>query len=707
MIRDATADDHAALLALNAANVPEVGTMDAVKLDYFFDQAPYFKVVEIDGDVVGMLIGLTEANTDYPSKNYHWFLDRHDSFAYVDRVAIGEAARGQGWGPALYHDFQEWAVANRRPKLAAEVNTEPPNPRSLRFHEIFGFGEVDRFRPYGPDEEVAMVIKELTDTTIYRARLVRTVDPACPTAEAIAVRDGRILGVGTVEELSVWGPVRFDDTFADSVLVPGLIEAHSHVLEGGLWAFEYVGYFDRMGADGVLRKGCTNIEQVLDRLREINESDPDPTEPLIAWGLDPIYFDGEDRLVAAHLDTVSETRPIFVFHASAHLATVNSALMRAEGIEPGIDVEGVPVDADGRPIGELQEPAAYSLARTALQKLSAAITEPAAIERFGQSARLAGCTTVTELGATRLDWPDTISTWKAVVDAPDFPARVSVFFNPGPVHASVDEIVELANGLAAQSTDKLHLGHVKMVLDGSIQGFTARLNWPGYLNGATGIWLYDPERFRQLVVALHAAGITIHTHCNGDQAVDLFLDAVAEANRLAPWIDHRHTVQHCQLTTPAQYRRMAAMGMCANIFANHLWYWGDQHHDITVGPDRAKRMDACGTAERSGVSFSMHSDAAITPLGQLHTMWCAVNRLTPKGRVLGEAEKISAEAALHAVTIGAAYQLHLDHEIGSIEPGKRADFTALSDDPVTVDPMTIRDITVHGTVVGGVNFRAD
>ncbi len=551
------------------------------------------------------------------------------------------------------------------------------------------------------------MIEQPGTTTIYRAKLVRTVDPARPTGPAVAVRDGRILGVGTVEELSVWGPVVFDDTFADSVLVPGFVEAHSHVLEGGLWAFEYVGFFDRVGADGVLRKGCTSIAEVLDRIRQINDADPDPSLPLIVWGLDPIYFAGEERLVAAHLDTVSETRPIYVFHASGHLATVNTALMEAEGITQGVEVEGVPVDADGRPIGELQEGAAYALPRTAAKMLGAAIAEPAAIERFGASARFAGCTTVTELGVARLDWPDTLDKWSDVVERPEFPARVSLFFNPGSVHKSVDEIVDMVKSLESKATEKVHVGHVKMVLDGSIQGFTARLNWPGYLNGATGIWLYDPERFRQLVIGLHAAGITIHTHCNGDQAVDLFLDAVAEANRLTPRVDHRHTVQHCQLTTPAQYRRMAALGMCANIFANHLWYWGDQHHDITVGPDRAKRMDACGTAQRHGVSFSIHSDASVTPLGHLHTMWCAVNRLTPKGRVLGEDEKISAESALAAATIGAAYQLHLDHQIGSIEPGKLADFTALSDDPLAVEPMAIKDLVVRGTVVGGVNFRAD
>jgi predicted amidohydrolase YtcJ len=540
--------------------------------------------------------------------------------------------------------------------------------------------------------------------TIYRARSIRTVDPSRPLAEAVAVRDGRILGVGTLEELGVWGPTTVNDTFADSVLVPGFVEAHSHVLEGALWAFEYVGFFDRVGADGVLRPGCKSIAAVLDRLRQLVADAPGATDPLIVWGLDPIYFPDEERLVARHLDTVSESRPIFVFHASGHLATVNTALMQREGFADGIDVEGVPLDVDGRPIGELQEPAAYSLAREAVRNIFTALSEPSAIARFGQSAQLSGSTTVTELGTTRLDLDGTLAKWQRAVDNATFPARVSIFYNPGAVQSTPDEIAASVVELGRQSSDRLHVGHVKLVLDGSIQGFTARLNWPGYLNGATGIWLYDPDRFRALVMAFHRAGITIHTHCNGDQAVDLFVEAVTAADRAHPWRGHRHTVQHCQLTTPAQYQRMAELGMCANIFANHLWFWGDQHHDITVGPDRAKRMDACGTAERLGVSFSIHSDASVTPLGQLHTMWCAVNRVTPSGRILGENERITAASALQAVTLGAAHQLQLDDRIGSISPGKFADFTALSDDPTVVEPMAIRDIGVNGTVVGGRDF---
>ncbi len=201
--------------------------------------------------------------------------------------------------------------------------------------------------------------------------------------------------------------------------------------------------------------------------------------------------------------------------------------------------------------------------------------------------------------------------------------------------------------------------------------------------------------------ALHAAGIQVSAHCNGDQTVEMFLDAVAEAERHASSPGIRHVCQHSQLTTPAQYARMAELGVSANIFANHLWYWGDQHYEITVGPERAEGMDDAMSAAEHGVIYSFHTDAAVTPLGCLHSMWCAVNRVTPKGRVLGENRRISAEDALRAVTLGSAFLLGLDGELGSIEPGKWADFTILARDPLTVDPMTIRDIPVQATVVGG------
>jgi predicted amidohydrolase YtcJ len=155
---------------------------------------------------------------------------------------------------------------------------------------------------------------------------------------------------------------------------------------------------------------------------------------------------------------------------------------------------------------------------------------------------------------------------------------------------------------------------------------------------------------------------------------------------------------------PALFRRIKALGLCCNLFANHIYYWGEEHVALTMGLARAMRMDACGTALRLGIPFAIHSDAPVTPLGPLFTAWCAVMRETAAGRVLGEGERISVADALRAITLGAAYTLKRDHCVGSIEVGKFADFAVLDEDPLATEPRRLRDIPVHATVRGGTVF---
>lgn len=545
--------------------------------------------------------------------------------------------------------------------------------------------------------------------TVFVARKVVTMNPSNPEATHVAVRDGRVLGAGSLEEVAGWGDYALDETFRDHVLVPGMIEVHSHAMEGSTGVFPYVGYFDRPAPDGSILKGIPSLSGVIDFLKDLDAGMTDPDETLLVVGFDPIYFPGP-RLTAADLDAVSTTRPIFVFHANVHVATVNTVMLEQSGIGPQTDVVGVVKDADGNPTGELQEIPAMSLATSAFAKLVPAVSSDDTIRNYGAMARNVGITTVGELGGSVLLDPGTLATWQRIVNDPAFPARVTIYNVPGSPGTETDwsaaaaAIVELQQ---TSSSAKLRFPGVKFVIDGSIQGWTAVMDWPGYYTGEDqGILLTDPEQFVDQLRPFHEAGVNIHTHCNGDATVDLFIDAVEQLLIETPWLDHRHTVEHAQLVTGAQFRRMAELGMCANIFSNHIWYWGDQHYELTVGPERANRMEASGTARREGIPFSLHSDANVTPLGHLHTMWCAVNRVTPKGRVLGEFEKISAYDALYAVTIGSAYQMHLDAELGSIETGKWADFTVLADSPLDVEPMAIKDIPVWGTVVGGVKYEA-
>jgi predicted amidohydrolase YtcJ len=368
----------------------------------------------------------------------------------------------------------------------------------------------------------------------------------------------------------------------------------------------------------------------------------------------------------------------------------------------------VPVDGSGRPTGELQEMAAYTIPRFEMRAFRKSGQDPVALRRYANMARLVGCTTISEIGGDPITTDAHVDKWLGAGATDGFPSRLVPYFGAGAGWTGgVSEGVEWVAPLATRSTDMVEFGLVKIVLDGSIQGYTARLRPPGYLphpDGSprdNGIWLLSPEAFAERFFAFHAAGITVHTHVNGDEATELLVETAEEAVRARPWSDHRHTAQHSQLTTREQYRRMAAIGMNANIFVNHISYWGDQHAALTVGPDRAARMDGCATADAEGVRYSIHCDASVTPLGCLHTMWAAVNRVTSSGVVLGPDERISAERALRAVTIDAAHQMRMEDRIGSITPGKFADFVALAEDPLEVEPMTIRDIEVRGTVVGG------
>ena len=153
-------------------------------------------------------------------------------------------------------------------------------------------------------------------------------------------------------------------------------------------------------------------------------------------------------------------------------------------------------------------------------------------------------------------------------------------------------------------------------------------------------------------------------------------------------------------------RRAAKIGLNINLFPNHIYYWGEVHARHTVGPERAKTLNPCRSALEAGVTLAIHSDDPVTPIAPLFTAWCAVNRLTSEGHILGPDERISVEEALYAITLGAAKTLRLDGEIGSIKPGKKADFAVLDQDPLSVAPEALRDIPVWGTLSGGRIFDA-
>ena len=537
----------------------------------------------------------------------------------------------------------------------------------------------------------------MSQTTVFAAKDIITMNPSRPRATHVAVRDGRILAAGNLDEMSGWGPYELNDEFAGHVLTPGFVEGHAHAMEGGIWDYTYVGFQDRWDPDGNRWPGVTSFDAVLARLKEAEAQLPDGETPLFAWGLDPIYFDG-GRMSVTHLDQVSKTRPVLVLHSNGHLLNVNSRILEMAGIDAGTNIYGVLKDEAGKPTGELMEMAAkYMAYRQTGNPFFGGIRTPSLLS-YAKSAVNCGVTTATDLYATFND--ESLAAYEEASMTPGYALRLMPAMNT--IEQPITEGLELMRKAMGMNNDRLHHRLCKVMTDGSIQGFTARLKWPGYFNGRpNGLWNMEPGQLAELILRYHEAGMHLHIHTNGDEASELMLDAIEAAQEAHYRPDHRHTLQHCQMADASQFRRMRKLGVCANLFANHVHYWGDQHAAITMGPDRARRMDACATALREGVELAIHSDAPVTPMAPLFTAWCAVNRLTESGAVLGPEERISVEDAIHAITLGAAYTLRMDHLIGSVEPGKYADFAVLEASPFNAAPQELRDIKVAGTITGG------
>jgi predicted amidohydrolase YtcJ len=546
--------------------------------------------------------------------------------------------------------------------------------------------------------------------TIYMAKTIVTLDPGTPTAEAVAVMNGKILSVGTLDEVRGWitdQQFEIDRRFQDGVIVPRFIEAHMHPQFAGiLWEGVYVGYFDRIAPDGTPVKGLATKAAVIERLRNAAAQLPADGSWLVGWGYQPEFYDNAP-ITRADLDPISDGHPVFIENLSMHLYYANSKAFEIAGITGKTDLAGI-VRKDGEPTGEIKEVEA-ALAFAAKVPVFDAKALPKARWNAAKLAHRVGVTTFADLSFGFL--PGGYQAYQTVAADPEFPVRIVLnplldIFLKGEIAAKggLDYLAELHKS----DSDRLSFGGVKFILDGSIQGYTALFEWPGYYRTfANGVADISQQNLNRWVLEVHKRGFQAIIHTNGDQATEMALLALAEAQRQYPQFAPRHRLEHNQFATQAQLLRMKQLGIATNLFTNHIYFWGDLHYSTLVGPDRARGMDPAGSAQRMGIPYSLHSDDSVTPVNPLFAMWTATARKTKSGRVLGEDERISVAQALHAVTLGAAYLLEQDNQKGSIRTGKLADFTVLDRNPLDVtSPDELKDIKVLGTIMGGKPFPA-
>lgn len=545
--------------------------------------------------------------------------------------------------------------------------------------------------------------------TVYPAARIHTMDPGRPEGTAVAVADGRIVSVGSIDSMQPWlrrFPFEIDDRYADKIILPGFIDPHTHLrLSGTYMGLHYVGPIDSASPTG-LRKGLPTRDAVVNQLRSLVAEHDDLAEPITAWGYDPASQDG--HLDRDMLDAISDTVPLWVVAYAPHIIYVNSPMLELIGADDDTVGHGIGRYPDGRLNGWFVETEATARAtRPVASRVYGPGSGRAAIDRMGAVARAAGITTTADLvwgmgDGFEPEWDD----HAAAIAEGTFPLRMLMIpFEPKLVRDYGSDMLDFLAERRAQGNDRLTTHGIKYVNDGSYPSMTLVMNEPGYLDQDTSHtgevpWEDMVDRMRPF----WKAGIQIHSHANGDRTVDMTLDTLEALQLEHPRFDHRFTIEHYCLSNPAQAKRLAALGGLASVNIYFVHFRSQLHSDHGFGPDRSEATGRLGSLERAGVTFALHSDfnLVVTPLAPLTAAWCAVNRLGADGEtVMAPGERISVDRALRAITIDAAHVLSRDDRLGSVEVGKHADLTVLDDDPYEIDPARLKEIGVHDTVLAG------
>lgn len=547
------------------------------------------------------------------------------------------------------------------------------------------------------------------DVTVFTAKKIVTMDPGWPEATAVAVRDGRILSVGTLDDLQPWLQKyrhTVDRRFEQNVIYPGFVEPHSHPLIGGTSLTRpLLTYFPTPNPYGPAFPGVKDKAAAFAKLADYVAADKGDGV-LVSWGYDVVAMGG--YLEKAELDKVSSEKPILVWDASEHFVFANSAAIGKLGLTPDLaqKVPGVGLGPDGRLNGQfLGERAAQAVLLKPLQGLLDPPIARKNMKFLSDLAQQAGVTTMSDLAFGLVDIPLETQLMQAAFNDPATNQRAVVVANAQSfVQAYGADAIAEAQKLKQGDTDTLMFEGVKFFSDDAFLSLGMEITNPGYIASDKyhGLFMFDSFKgFVEQMTPWWNADFHIHVHTNGNAGNQATIDALDALQKERPRFDHRFTLEHYGISTPEQARRVKALGAVVSINPYYLYARGDLTGP-QIGIDRAYTAARLKTLIDAGVIVSLHTDTPVAPPRPLEEVWIAVNRIGAiSGKVLGPAERVPVERAIRMVTIDAAYTLGVDDKVGSIEAGKFADFVVLGDDPQTVDPMKIRDVPVLATILGG------
>ncbi|MEM8496648.1 MAG: amidohydrolase family protein [Pseudomonadota bacterium] len=524
-----------------------------------------------------------------------------------------------------------------------------------------------------------------------------TMETSMANAEAVVVKDGQILAVGALSELEKYrATAKQQISLEGNTLLPGFIDGHSHfaqAIASAKWG----------NVSGAPVGNMTSIADIIAELKSLKQKNgANDGEWLIAYGYDAdTLSDGRD-INRDDIDAAFPDNPVVLIHVSFHGAVLNS-----KGFEALSYDANTPTPAGGiivrrndsnEPLGLVMETAWFPVAAEIFQSSAEERRSNLMIAQQHYAAN--GITTAQDGAGNIKDF----ELFKEAATNEQLQLDLVVLGAFGEIPQFIKEFPGYKH-----YNNRLKIGGIKLVTDGSPQGKTAFFTEP-FLTGGPGgeeNWHGEPllpaAEFEKLLAMVYEADMQAFVHANADAAIDMLLNA---HKKLTPMEgdDSRTVIIHSQFVRPDQLQDYAHYGMVPSFFTNHAYFWGDVHVK-NLGVKRAHFLSPLKTVSELGLHFTNHSDYMVTPLNPLFTVWSAVNRVSRSGAFIGEGEKISPERALRAITIDGAWQYFEEDRKGSIAAGKLADLVILDANPLSVDPMTIKDIKVLATYKEGVKIH--
>ena len=541
---------------------------------------------------------------------------------------------------------------------------------------------------------------------IVVAKEIVTLDDRYQNVDAVFIKGSRIQAVGTKDELLKEFPgVKVDIANENNIIVPGFIEHHIHPLLAGITMNSNIVAIDDWNVPHKKSAGVRDREGYLKRLTTIENNMNDLQEPLVSWGFHH-FFHG--KLTRQDLDLVSKDRPILIIHRSFHEFIMNSKALSLfkiteEDLNGLTDEEKKHASFDE---GHFSERGLIAVMPKVMQYIAAPQRIIKGLQITEKYVQQNGITLIANPGSM---YDQKIQQAKNYVFGDEDTPFKSLYI-PSALymleHTDISNLLEETEKHLSWGQGKVEFlpNHIKLFTDGAMYSQNMVLR-DGYLDGHQGAWLMENDIFKDVFRLFWDAGYQIHVHQNGDAGLDRLLDVLDENMQRNPRKDHRTTVVHFGYSAFDQVERMKKLGVIVSANPYYVSVLSDLYSRKGVGYERSQQMVRLGDVHRAEIVLSLHSDMPMAPASPLVLMHSAVNRINYADEVAGPSQRISPLTALKGVTLNSAYTLGIEDDYGSIIPGKFANFTILSDNPLAIDPLKIDQINVEGTIVEGRLFQ--